>query len=179
MPGMVLGTDRISSTPKCFPFLSLCIFFPFLCSLCLSIWPPTHALCHVLCRRTVLPLLKGTVNSAIDQSAVRVESFAETFTVDFYFFRRQPDPFFLNFVAYLYHTYTIPCFYISINPYCHYFNILFFLVPAAFFQVVMLSHRCVCYYSKNNTGHCQKWPARPIHFFSQGLEALPFKLISL
>lgn len=44
----VLGADRISSTPKCFPFLPLFIFFPFLIGLCLSIRPPTHAPCHVL-----------------------------------------------------------------------------------------------------------------------------------
>lgn len=44
----VLGADRISSTPKCFLFLPLFIFFPFLIGLCLSIWTPTHALCHVL-----------------------------------------------------------------------------------------------------------------------------------
>lgn len=47
-PRWVLGADRISSTPKCFPFLPLFIFFPFLIGLCFSIRPPTHALCHVL-----------------------------------------------------------------------------------------------------------------------------------
>lgn len=44
----VLGADRISSTPKCFLFLPLFIFFPFLIGCWLSIRPPTHALCHVL-----------------------------------------------------------------------------------------------------------------------------------
>lgn len=47
-PRWVLGADRISSTPKCFPFLPLFIFFPFLIGLCFSIRPLTHALCHVL-----------------------------------------------------------------------------------------------------------------------------------
>lgn len=67
-PKWVLGADRISSTPKCFPFLSLSIFFPFLIGLRLSIRPLTHASCHVLQRTTTLSPSEGTTIPAVDQS---------------------------------------------------------------------------------------------------------------
>lgn len=46
-PRWVLGADGISSTPKCFPFLSHFIFFPFLIGLWLS--GPSHMLCVTSC----------------------------------------------------------------------------------------------------------------------------------